>query len=178
MTQVYDHLPAPGGSWICGHKFETHGSVYEADRCHVRSLVPKDHALMRESLAEMADTKGSKPEVLRERVDALCKELGTVYREYDELLALTERLIRQERLASANLTEAQRASNRDQQAARDLRAEIRELNERLVSLQSDTFHVKMPRWVCPKCRTFNGEARMILRQCRFCGSARPSTSEP
>jgi hypothetical protein len=174
---VYDHVPSPGGAWICGHAFETHASVYEADRCHVQGAEPRSE-IMRASLVEMADTLEATPLVLRERVHALCAELKTVYREYDELLSLAERLIRQERLMHANLTETQRASNRDLQAARDARAEVRELNERLVSLQSETFFAKMPRWVCPACQTFNGEARMILRVCRNCNHPRPSTSEP
>ena len=32
---IYDHLPGPGGKWACGHPFEQHTTMHEADRCHV-----------------------------------------------------------------------------------------------------------------------------------------------
>lgn len=28
-----DHLPVPGGKWVCGCLFEAHADVREADRC-------------------------------------------------------------------------------------------------------------------------------------------------
>lgn len=33
-----DHLPGPGGKWVCGCPFEKHATAYEADDCSLKEF--------------------------------------------------------------------------------------------------------------------------------------------
>ena len=79
----------------------------------------------------------------------LAAHVRDLYRQLDELMSLTERLIESERHAHSEL-----------QVLREAR----------------TFEHTMAAWTCPKCECFNGEERIVISNCRYCNCPRPVLS--